>query len=124
MSDKKQILIVDDEEHIILTLKLRLEHLGYDVITAADGQEGLDTARSHHPDLIILDVMMPKMDGYKVCKLLKFDENFQSTPIILLSALSQQADIDLAMEIGADTYLTKPFDSQELTQTIERLLAK
>jgi DNA-binding response OmpR family regulator len=92
------------------------------VITASDGQEGLDKARLEKPDLIILDLMLPKIDGYKVCRMLKFDEKFKQIPIILFTARAQESDIKLGKEVGADAYVTKPFEPAILLTKIKELI--
>lgn len=120
----KRILVVDDEINIVMVLEARLTGSGYEVITASDGQEGLQKARAEKPDLIILDVMLPKIDGYKVCRMLKSDEVYRGIPIILLSARTQESDKEIGWQQGADRYLTKPFRPEELLQTIEELLPK
>jgi len=117
----KRILIVDDEPQMADMLSIRLEANGYDVVTAHDGQEGLDKARSEKPDLIILDLMLPKIDGYKVCGLLKKDSRFARIPIIMFTARARQEDMALGEEMGADAYITKPFDSQVLLAKIKEL---
>ena len=119
----KKILVVDDEEDIAFSVALRLSAAGYEVICAEDGAEGLRRAQAEAPDLIILDLMLPKMDGFKVCRLLKFDDRYKRTPIIMLSARSQEADVALGRETGAECYMTKPFDSGELLEKINELLA-
>lgn len=121
---KKRILLVDDEVAFVEVVKKRLEFHGFDILTAHDGQTALEISREEHPDLILLDLMLPKLDGYKVCKILKFDENFKDIPIILLTALTQESDIKLGYEIGADLYMTKPFDSEELLKNINELIEK
>ncbi|MDP8297509.1 MAG: response regulator [Candidatus Orphnella occulta] len=118
----KRILVVDDEEDIVALVRIRLEAEGYEVLVASDGQQALDTAKKEMPNLIILDLMLPKIDGYKVCRMLKFDERYKKIPIILFTARSQSSDKDLGMEVGADAYLTKPFDSKVLLDSIKRLL--
>ena len=118
----KKILIVDDEEDIAFSVGRRLTAAGYEVVCAEDGPEGLQRAQTESPDLILLDLMLPKMDGYKVCRLLKFDERYKRIPIIMLSARSQQEDIALGRETGADAYMTKPCDSGELMEKIKELL--
>jgi len=118
-----KILVVDDEEDIVALVRMRLETEGYEVIVASDGQQALDTAKKEMPNLIILDLMLPKIDGYKVCRMLKFDERYKKIPIILFTARSQGSDKDLGMEVGADAYLTKPFDSKVLLDNIKRLLS-
>jgi DNA-binding response OmpR family regulator len=121
---KKRILIVDDEEDILDVLKFRLEANDYEVLTASDGQEGLNKARSENPDLMILDLMLPKIDGYKVCRMLKFDEAYKSIPIIIVTARSQQKDEDMGKEMGADAYIAKPFEPEILLDKIRELLRK
>ena len=122
MSEKKKILLVDDEEDLRKMLKFRLEAVGYDVKEAADGQEGLDKARSAWPDLIILDLMLPKIDGYKVCRMLKFDEKHKRKPIIMFTARAQEKDKMIGKEMGADAYITKPFEPEVLVAKIKELL--
>lgn len=118
----KKILIVDDEDHIVEMLKLRLETLGYEVVTACDGEAGLKLSRESKPDLIILDLMLPKIDGYKVCRMLKFDEKYKHIPIIMFTARAQDSDVKMGKEVGADAYITKPFDSKILLEKIGELL--
>ena len=120
----KHILIIDDEQDMLDLLRPRLEAAGYEVSTASDGQEGLDKAREEKPDLILLDVMMPKIDGYQVCRFLKFDEDYKHIPIVLLTARGQEQDRETGKKVGADGYLTKPFEKEELLNTIDRLLKK
>jgi DNA-binding response OmpR family regulator len=120
----KKILVVDDEPHIVTMIKSRLKANGYDVITAFDGQEGLEKAQNENPDLILLDVMMPKLTGYKVARLLKFDDSFKNIPIIMLTARSQEKDIEMGTEVGVNIYITKPFEAQELLETIKTLLGE
>jgi DNA-binding response OmpR family regulator len=120
--DKKRILAVDDEPDLLEMLKMRLEANNYDVLTAYDGQEGLEKARNEKPDLIILDLMLPKIDGYKVCGLLKKDARYKDIPIIIFSAKAQEGDIKLGQELGAEAYITKPFEPQVLLGKIKELL--
>src|SRR5688572_33118576 len=95
---------------------------GYTVSTASDGVEGLEKARAEHPDIVLLDIMMPRMDGLEVTKALKSDESTKQIPIILLSAKAQASDIQAGKDIGADDYLTKPFDPLELLERVGDLL--
>ena len=120
----KQILIVDDEPDMVDMLKIRLEAAGYSTIAAGDGQEALRLAREGKPDLIILDLMLPKLDGYKVCRLLKFDKKYKHIPIIMFTARAQDSDIKLGKDIGADAYVTKPFDAQVLMGKVRQLLGE
>jgi len=119
----KKILLVDDEPHIIMMLENRMKHAGYEVITACDGQEALTKAKKEKPDLIILDLMLPKLDGYKVCRMLKFDEKYKNIPIIMLSARAQEADKKMGETVGADGYVTKPFEPQVLLGKVKELLS-
>ena len=119
---KKRILLVEDEKDMAYAVTLQLEAGGYDVIAAYDGQEGLKQARIEQPDLIILDIMLPKLDGYKLCRMLKFDDKYRHTPIIMFTARAQDADRDMGFEVGADAYITKPFDPQLLLVKIKELL--
>ena len=122
--DKKRILVVDDEEDILSVLRFRLEANNYEVLVASDGQEGLNKARSEKPDLMILDLMLPKIDGYKVCRMLKFDEAYKTIPIIIFTARAQKQDEELGMEMGADAYISKPFEPEILLGKIKELLGK
>ncbi|HOW59554.1 MAG TPA: response regulator [Candidatus Omnitrophota bacterium] len=119
---KKKILLVDDEADIRQIVSARLSAIGCEVITAMDGQEGLESARKDSPDLILLDLMLPKLDGYKVCRMLKFDKAYEHIPIVIFSAKGSEADRKLAVEVGADGYLTKPFDLKAFIETIQKLL--
>lgn len=120
----KRILLVDDEPDLSKMIMGRLKMWGYDVTSAPDGQQGLELARSMEPDLLLLDLMLPKLNGYEVCTLLKQDARFQRIPIIMLTARAQQSDRRQALECGADAYLPKPYQAEELRRTIEGLLAK
>ncbi|MDD5561622.1 MAG: response regulator [Candidatus Omnitrophica bacterium] len=121
---KKRILLVEDEADMTYALTLQLEAIDCEVLSASDGQAGLDMARKEKPDLIILDLMLPKMDGYKICRMLKFDERYKKIPIIMFTARVQDQDKKLGQEVGADAYITKPFDSKALLDKISALLKK
>lgn len=120
--NKKKILLVDDEKDLVYAVELQLQANNYEVLTVYDGQEALNTARKEKPDLIILDLMLPKLDGYKVCRMLKFDEKYKYIPIIMFTARVQKSDKELGFEVGADAYLTKPFEPQVLLEKIKELL--
>ena len=122
MSPKK-ILIVDDEADLVETIRFLLELEGFQVLAAYNGEEGLNQARSERPDLILLDLMLPKLDGYKICRLLKFDDRYKHIPIFMLTAKTQEKDKILGKETGADEYLTKPFDIDELIAKIKSNLS-
>lgn len=122
MMTKKKILVVEDEAELTGAIQIRLEQAGYEVLTAYDGQEGLEKARTENPDLIVLDLMLPKIDGYKVCRMLKFDEKYKKIPVVMLTARAQEKDENLGYEVGADAFITKPFKYQVLLAKIAELL--
>ena len=122
MAERSRILLVDDEPSIVKMVGKRLEVEGFEVLIAADGQDGLTKARSELPDLIVLDLMLPKLNGYEVCTMLKQDARYQKIPIILFTAKAQEKDEKLGMECGANAYVRKPFRAQELLETIRGLL--
>jgi DNA-binding response OmpR family regulator len=122
MSDKSRILIVDDEADLVAVLRVGLEIEGFDVIEASDGEEGLRLAREQKPALMLLDLMLPKLDGYKVCRALKFDERYKSLPILILSARSGEQDRRLAMDMGADGFITKPYEMKDLVAKVKHKL--
>ena len=117
-----KILIVDDEVHLARILQFTLEHAGYDVSTAFDGKEAIEKARSVRPDLVVLDLMLPIIDGYKVCNILKNDDEFKKVPIIILSARDLSSE-KLDEPISADLFLEKPFNSNMLIDKIGELLS-
>lgn len=118
----KKILVTEDSATILAMVKDILEEQGYTVITSGDGQDALEKARREIPDLIILDLMLPKIDGYKVCRMLKFDEKYKKIPIIMFTARMQETDIKLGTEVGADAYITKPFDPVVLLDKVNGFL--
>ena len=120
----KKILIVDDEPDVVTVVKIRLESAGYQTITAKDGQEALDKTYRENPDLIILDIMLPKIDGYNVCKTLRSDEEYKAIPIIMLTGRTQAQDIKMGMDLGAVSYVQKPFKSDVLLGIIQGLVRK
>lgn len=119
--DKKQILVVDDERSISDILKINLEKEGYLVLTAADGEEGLKLALREEVDLVLLDVMLPKMDGFEVCKKIR---QKSEVPIVMLTARSEEIDKILGLELGADDYVTKPFSVRELLARVKANLRR
>jgi CheY-like chemotaxis protein len=121
---KKRILIVEDQAVIVDMLRMRLEANNYEVLTASDGQAGLDKAQKEKPSLIILDVMLPKMNGYKVCQLLKTDPKYSAIPIIISSGRTPQEIKKVGQEVGADAYVSKPFEAEELLAKMKELLEK
>jgi two-component system alkaline phosphatase synthesis response regulator PhoP len=122
--ERKKILVVDDEVDLVRTIQFSLEAEGYKVLVSYNGEDALNQSRKENPDLILLDLMLPKLDGYKVCRLLKFDEQYKHIPILMLTAKTQQKDRLLGMETGADEYITKPFDIEELMEKVKAYLNK
>ncbi len=121
---KKKILVVDDEPQIVEAVKTGLKSKGYDVICAYDGDQGLNKAHKENPDLIILDLMLPKMNGYKICRLLKYDKSYSHIPIIIFTARSDEIGEALAKEVGADMWLAKPFNLNKMIDIIEKLFIR
>ena len=121
---QKKILVVDDEADLVETVRFPLEMEGFNVLVSYNGEDALNQARKEKPDLILLDLMLPKLDGYKVCRLLKFDERYKHIPILMLTAKTQEKDKILGKETGADEYITKPFDIDELMKKVKAYLQK
>jgi len=117
----KRILVVDDEPTLVATVKYNLEREGYSVVTAADGETALSRAREDRPDLVVLDVMLPVIDGFEVCRLLRREMN---VPILMLTAKTEEVDRVVGLEIGADDYVTKPFSMRELMARVRALLRR
>jgi DNA-binding response OmpR family regulator len=118
----KTVLIADDENDIVETIQFMLESEGINCLTASDGEQALVLAKNSNPDLIILDVMMPKMNGYKICRLLKFDKKYKEIPILMVTARSQEEDKLIGEETGADEYITKPFEINEIVDKVKKYL--
>jgi len=121
---KARILIVDDEEDILELLRYNISKEGYDVISSENGEGCLELALSHSPDLIILDLMMPDIDGLEVCKKLKKDDKTKSIPVIMLTAKSMESDIIVGLELGADDYIAKPFSPRVLIARMKSVLRR
>ena len=118
----KRILIVDDEQTNISLIKAALKDIDAEFIVGRDGGEGLALAKSEKPDMIILDVMMPKLSGFKVCGLLKSDRNFLNIPIAILSSRAGDDDIEISQKVGANIYMLKPIDQKKLNSEVKKLL--
>jgi DNA-binding response OmpR family regulator len=121
------VLIVDDEQHIRLLIEQTLEELedeGVQLLTAADGEAALEIVEAQHPEVVFLDVMMPKRNGFEVCETIKHERGLTNTRVVLLTAKGQSVDRERGMEVGADRYLTKPFDPDELLALARELLAR
>ncbi|CDZ23562.1 hypothetical protein CCDG5_0424 [[Clostridium] cellulosi] len=120
----KKILIVDDEEHIVELLRMNLKKQGYETICAYSGVEAVELAQKTKPDLILLDIMMPDMDGLETCRKLREDTMLKKVPIIILSAKSEETDKVIGLGVGADDYMTKPFGIREMLARISALLRR
>jgi len=124
MAKKAKILLADDEEDIKTVISLYLSAKGYEVVTAYDGLDAIDKAKTEKPDLILLDVMMPIMNGFEVCQKLQGDPETQNIPIIMLSAAAQSETITKSIELGAKDYIVKPFEPERLDKMIFKYLNK
>lgn len=120
--DCKKILVADDEPNIVISLEFLLKREGYAVTVARDGQETLEAIRRDRPDLVLLDVMMPRKSGFEVCQAVRADEALQSVRIVLLTAKGRDTDVAKGLALGADAYMTKPFSTRELVQKVAELL--
>lgn len=118
-----KVLVCDDERHIVRLIQVNLEKSGYQVVTAYDGKEGLEKIRSEKPNLVVLDVMMPYMDGFEVLKSLRREPETEQLPVVMLTAKAQDKDVFEGYHYGADMYLTKPFNPQELLTFVKRILS-
>ena len=118
-----KILVCDDERHIVRLIQVNLERQGFQVVTAYDGKEGLEKVKSEKPNMVVLDVMMPYMDGFEVLKTLRRDPATESLPVIMLTAKAQDKDVFEGYHYGADMYLTKPFNPMELVTFVKRIAA-
>lgn len=118
----KKVLIVDDEIDIVEILKSKLQEQGYDAICAFDGEEALEKVRQEKPDLVILDVMLPKMDGYQVCSIMQSEAGMKDIPVVMLTACSRMENIKMGMELGAVSYVAKPMKLDVLLGIIKAIL--
>ena len=119
----KKILIVDDEPNIVMTLEYTFKKSNYEVFIARDGQEALDILKTNFPDVIILDIMMPMVDGFATLEQIRKDENLKHTKVLFLSAKNKESDIEKGMALGADAYMTKPFSIKKVVEKVEELLS-
>ena len=117
----KKILVVDDEKHIVRLVQANLDRAGYTVVTANDGKEALQKVADENPDLVVLDVMMPYMDGFEVLQNLRRNPTTRDIPVIMLTAKAQDADVFKGWQSGVDCYLTKPFNPMELLSFVKRI---
>jgi len=124
MNEKIKVLLVDDEADLIETLRYRLETAGYDLISGSDGLAGVAKAELEKPDIVLLDIMMPRMDGYQACRAIKHNKATRHIPVVLISAKAGDVDEKKWKEAGADGYISKPFDGKDLLAVLERYLKK
>lgn len=120
----KRVLIVDDEPNIVAALEFLLQKNGYEVETAANGAEALEQLDAFRPDLVLLDVMVPKLSGYEICQRMRAEPKWQGIKVVMLSAKGREVEVSKGMSLGADLYVTKPFSSTELVTTLNRLLGQ
>lgn len=118
----KKILIVDDEPNIVMSLEYTFKKSNYEVFIARDGQEALDILKTNYPDVIILDIMMPMVDGFATLEQIRKDANLQHTKVMFLSAKNKESDIEKGLALGADAYMTKPFSIKKVVEKVEELL--
>ncbi len=118
----KKILIVDDEQNIVISLEFLMKREGFEVTVASDGDEGIRRIRAERPDLVLLDVMMPKKNGFEVCQEIKADPELQATRILMLTAKGRDTEVTKGLALGADAYMTKPFSTRELVARVRTLL--
>ena len=118
----KKVLIVDDEPNIVLSVEFLMQRDGLDVVTASDGQEAIELLSSTQPDLMILDVMMPRKNGFEVCAEVRADPEFSAMPILMLTAKGREAEMKKGISLGADAYITKPFSTHDLVAKVHELL--
>ena len=118
-----KVLIVDDEPNILMSLDFLMRKEGYDVLVARNGKEALESLENKEPDMVLLDIMMPDVDGYEICQYIRKQENLQNCKVIFLSAKTKETDIQRGYEVGADFYLTKPFSNKNLIGKVKELLS-
>ncbi|HWR96854.1 MAG TPA: response regulator [Candidatus Methanoperedens sp.] len=118
-----RILIADDEPNLVLALELLMKREGHDILAVGDGEAAVEAARAFRPDLILLDVMMPKMDGYEVCQRLRADPALKGVAIVMLTAKGREVEKEKGMALGADLYITKPFSTRDVVRRVKEVLA-
>lgn len=120
----KEILIVDDEPSIVVPIQFLMEQQGYSVLVAENGEDALDAIYKYKPDLILLDIMLPRIDGYEVCEIVRLNPEYRGTKIIFLTAKGREVEIAKGLSLGADAYIIKPFSNTELVAKVKELLEK
>jgi DNA-binding response OmpR family regulator len=119
----KEILIVDDEPSIVVPIQFLMEQQGYNVLVAQNGEDALDAIYKYKPDLVLLDIMLPRIDGYEVCEIVRLNPDYRDIKIIFLTAKGREVEIAKGLALGADAYFTKPFSNTELVAKVKELLA-
>ncbi|MGD8291909.1 MAG: response regulator [Desulfobacterales bacterium] len=119
----QEILIVDDEPSIVVPIQFLMEQQGYNVMVAENGESALDIIYKYKPDLILLDIMLPRIDGYEVCEIVRLDPRYRDIKIIFITAKGREVEIAKGLALGADAYITKPFSNTELVSKVKELLA-
>jgi len=119
----KEILIVDDEPSIVVPIQFLMEQQGFNVLVAENGEDALDIIYKYKPDLILLDIMLPRIDGYEVCEIVRLDPRYRDIKIIFITAKGREVEIAKGLALGADAYITKPFSNTELVSKVKELLA-
>lgn len=120
----KKVLIADDEQNIVISIEFLLRREGFAVVVAADGEAALAQARAEKPDLVLLDVMMPKMNGFDVCQAIRADADLAGMRILMLTAKGRETEVSKGLGLGADAYMTKPFSTKELVAQVRTLLGE
>jgi DNA-binding response OmpR family regulator len=118
-----RILIVDDEPNIVLALEILMKREGYEIRTVGDGERAVEAAEAFRPDLILLDVMMPRMDGFEVCQRIRADASLKGISIVMLTAKGREVEREKGLALGADLYITKPFSTREVVRKVKEMLA-
>lgn len=118
-----RILIVDDEPNIVLALELLMKREGYEILAVSDGEKAVEAAKGFRPDLVLLDVMMPRMDGYEVCQRVRADASLRDVTIVMLTAKGRDVEMEKGLALGADLYITKPFSTRDVVRKVKEALA-
>lgn len=124
MSNTKKILVVDDDPYILLSLEFLMKKNGFDVMVARNGTEALELADKQLPDIVLLDIMMPDVDGYAICKHIKSSKKLKEAKVVFMSARSKEADIQKGYDLGASLYVTKPFSTRQLLKQVQELVGE
>jgi DNA-binding response OmpR family regulator len=122
MEDVKKVLVVDDDPYILMSLEFLMKKNGYDVMVARNGVEALETVEKQMPDVVLLDIMMPDVDGYEICKHIKKSAKLKHTKVVFMSAKTKEADLQKGYDLGASLYITKPFSTRELVKQVKELM--